>query len=218
MRNTDTSDCNRDAQGAFGAATLLAGVESAHTLCADDARVACPLFQAEYGGSRPTSALQLTVKKCGWHLFEKLTALWHSRLPKAGAYYTNGIFFVAECNNLYYATAGWSEPIAIQLNGKACFELRRFAIAPDAPKNTASRLLSIMVRIIRKERPDIKRLISYQDTEVHAGTIYKAQGWKLARVMPAGEKSWDTHTRPAKLQSAAPKNRWELALREPANI
>ena len=186
-------------------------------LCAGDARVACPLFQAEYGGSKPTSALQLKVQKCGWHLFVKLTDLWHSRLPKAGAYYTNGIFFVAECNNLYYATAGWSEPIAIGLNGKHCFELRRFAIAPDAPKNTATRLLSVMIRKIKAERPDVERLVSYQDTEVHKGTIYKASGWKIARVMPDGEKSWDTHCRPSALQSTAPKTRWELALRESAN-
>lgn len=185
----------------------------------DDARVACPLFQGEYGGSTPTSTLQLKVQKCGWHLFEKLTALWHQRLPKAGAYYTNGMFFVVECNNLYYATAGWSEPVAISFNGKHCFELRRMAIAPDAPKNTASRVLAIMVRMIRKARPDVEQLISYQDTEVHAGTIYKAQGWKATRTSEANEQNWvKTHPRASsRLQSAAPKVRWELALREPAN-
>ena len=48
------------------------------------------------------------------------------------------------------------------------------AIASDAPKYTATRMLSIMVKRIKKEFPDIVRLISYQDTEVHKGTIYKA--------------------------------------------
>jgi len=35
-----------------------------------------------------------------------------------------------------------------------------------------------MLREIKKEFPHIKRVISYQDTAVHRGTIYKASGWE----------------------------------------
>jgi hypothetical protein len=68
-----------------------------------------------------------------------------------------------------------------------------------------------MTRIIRKEIPTITRLISYQDTEVHAGTIYKAAGWTRAVVNDG--QSWSTSTRKRnKEQSLAAKARWELVL------
>jgi hypothetical protein len=61
------------------------------------------------------------------------------------------------------------------------------------------------------------RLLSYQDTEVHKGTIYAAAGWKAVRTSEF--VSWDKHTkRPGKInQSFAPKVRWEYTLRETIN-
>jgi hypothetical protein len=182
---------------------------------ADSVRVAYPLFQTEGGGSTPTSALQLLLTKCSYQLFAKLNSLWHSRLPNPGGFYTQGMFFCAEYGGNYYAVAGWSRPVAIAFNGKPIYELRRFAIAPDAPPNTATRLLSLMVRAIKKEIPELEKFISYQDCDVHSGTIYKAQGWVPARMSKRGEQNWcKTHARPSQaLQSDAPKQRWELALK-----
>ncbi|MCX6706146.1 MAG: hypothetical protein NTV24_03540, partial [Candidatus Woesebacteria bacterium] len=54
-------------------------------------------------------------------------------------------------------------------------------LSDKCPKNTASRVLSLMTKMIKKKFPDIKRLISYQDLDVHNGTIYKASGWKIER-------------------------------------
>jgi hypothetical protein len=51
------------------------------------------------------------------------------------------------------------------------------ACAPDAPRNTASAFLGWMARYFAREHPSRERLISYQDTAVHQGTIYKAAGW-----------------------------------------
>jgi len=90
-------------------------------------------------------------------------------------------------------------------------ELRRMAISKDAPKNTASSMIGVMVKLIKKKFPELKRLISYQDTEVHAGTIYKASGWVIG-----GESegiSWTTGTRARnKEQTMAKKIRWEKLL------
>ena len=217
MTPQETSENTGDAMASFAAAFGSATV--GNNFRADDARVACPLFQAEYGGSTPTSALQLHIGKITSKLAVKLNKKWHSRMPQLDCYNICAPCFVAECNNLYYAIAMWSLPIAANriTNGNQCLELRRMAIAPDAPKNTASRMLGIMARIIRKERPDIIRLLSYQDTEVHKGTIYAAAGWKAVRT--ADFVSWDNHSkRPGKInQSHAPKVRWELAIRESAN-
>ena len=53
------------------------------------------------------------------------------------------------------------------------------AIAEDAPKNTASRMLGWMRRYIKKHLQHISLLFP-QDTDVRDGTIYKASGWIVA--------------------------------------
>jgi hypothetical protein len=65
-------------------------------------------------------------------------------------------------------------------------ELKRMAISDDAPKNTASRMISYMVRDIRKGFPSVPRLISYQDPAVHSGTIYRASGWQCTGARKSG--------------------------------
>ncbi len=48
----------------------------------DDVRVTCPLFQEEYGGSIPTSTLQLQFSRMDIKRALRLNDEWHSRLPK----------------------------------------------------------------------------------------------------------------------------------------
>src|SRR5205085_957945 len=108
--------------------------------CADDARTAWPLFQAEYGGASPTSALQLRFSGVRESVFKELNEAWHSRLPKIGNSHFR-VCYVAECNNVFYAVAAWSNPVARLLPQQTWLELRRFAIAEDAPRFTASRML-----------------------------------------------------------------------------
>ena len=182
--------------------------------CADNVRDSMPLFRSGCGGSTPTSALQLRVCKCNVHRACELNALWHSRFPKIEwsnvVRNRDYVCHIAEHKHIAYAVAIWSSPIAANrlTDGDTCLELRRMAIADDAPKNTASRMISLMRKMIAKDMPHITRLISYQDTEVHAGTIYKASGWTaVARNKGA---SWTTETRNRnKEQSTADKVRWE---------
>src|ERR1017187_8615826 len=95
----------------IGSGALLGDGQSTN-LCADDARVACPLFQAEYGGSKPTSALQLKIVKVNHRTAEQLNGKWHSRMPKIGMAGCCEPCFAAVCNNIYYAIAMWSRPVA----------------------------------------------------------------------------------------------------------
>ena len=131
--------------------------------CGDSIRVVHPLFQEEGGGSIPTSPLQLHIGEISSKQAILLNELWHSRMPRLDCYAVCKPCFAAEFENIFYAIAMWSLPIAANRlkNGKESLELRRMAIADDAPKNTASRMLKIMTMMIRKQRPDIKRLISY---------------------------------------------------------
>jgi hypothetical protein len=181
---------------------------------ADGVRVARPLFQAERSGSTPTSALDLLIDSIGFDLAKSLNRLWHSRLPRFGTGFIVAMPFLcfgAEHDGVYYAAAIWSNPVARNLPQQDWLELRRLAIAPDAPRNTASRMLRVMRLLLRKLRPDISRLISYQDTAVHTGAIYAAAGWKSEHTSAGDEWDRPGRHRPS-AQSKSPKRRWELIL------
>lgn len=179
----------------------------------DSIRVVHPLFHGEGGGSTPTSPLQLRFGFVSMRVAIALNELWHSRLPAFTSPPERCIGMAAEYDGCYFAAAIWSPPLARMLNHQGIYELRRLAIAPDAPKQTASRMLRIMRLLIKRRMPDLTRLISYQDTAVHDGTIYKAAGWIEARTDKGGEwarphlKGRDT----GPTQSASPKVRWEYA-------
>lgn len=184
---------------------------------ADSIRVMCPLFQAGEGGSTPTSALQLWVGKVDFELAVALNSKWHSRLPRYGRGFIkkqSDLCFGAEFDGRLFAVAIWSNPVARELPQKTWLELRRLAIGPDSPKNTASRMLRIMALLISRQRGRIERLISYHDSESHAGTIYRAAGWVVAKdAGTAKHREWSCPSRPRPdVQSGAPKVRWEKVI------
>ena len=184
--------------------------------------VACPLFQMDGGGSSPTSPLQFKIVEVDVRRAQKLNQEWHSRLPiyQTGSCLNATICFAAIYENIFYAVAIWSNPVARLLPQKKWLELRRLAIASNAPKNTASRMIAIMVRIIKKQFPHITKLISYQDCEIHKGTIYKAAGWIIGYHHSGGtwcrpnshNKSGTPRNRPDLNNATSPKIRWEKAI------
>ena len=181
--------------------------------CADSVRVTHPLFQAEEGGSTPTSALLLRFDACSRDTFKELNALWHSRLPMIGNSHGR-VYYRAEYGGVVYAVAMWSNPVARLLPQREWIELRRLAIAPDAPKNTASRMLGWMARDIKRRFPEVIRLVSYQDCEVHTGGIYKAAGWVTPENYISRARGWAKSKtgkgREGRTdQAVAPRMRWE---------
>lgn len=183
---------------------------------ADVVRVAYPLFQAGGGGSTPTSALDLLVDRITKEKFLELNRAWHSRLPECGNLFDQRVSigtwaYGAVFDDIIYAVAWWSGPTARLIDDGKTVELRRMAIGPDAPKNTASRFLAIMTRLIRKEFPHVRKLVSYQDVNVHTGTIYKAAGWIQGRYHRGHERDCPSRRRPP-VQKLADKIRWEKSL------
>lgn len=178
-------------------------------------------FQFAEGGSIPTSPLQLTFTTVKAKFACELNAHWHSRFPMI--HWSNVVrnrhyvCYVAWFESEPYAVAIWSTPIASNRlkYGLQMLELRRMAIAPNAPKNTASRMISWMRKDIEKRFQDIIRLISYQDVEAHHGTIYKASGWRPVESQYKFT-DWNHSGRKRNApQSNAPKIRWEFDIREP---
>jgi len=170
-----------------------------------------PLFNIGKQYQKPKSAKDLIIIKISRDIFMPLNMDWHSRLPDCKNCF-EGFFFGAKFDGKYYAVAWWSKPVARQFNNLGYVELRRLAIHEDAPKFTATRMLSKMIKIIRKKYPEINKCISYQDTEVHTGTIYKAGNWKLANIGQKVKKGWESRDSNRQNQSTAPKIRWEFNL------
>ena len=180
-------------------------------LSGDIARVEYPLFQKEDGGSIPTSPLQFTINKISIQKAKTLNQLWHSRLPiyETGFCEKAKICFGALYEGIFYAVSIWDNPTARMLPQYTWLELKRMAIAPDAPKNTASRMIKIMLSIIKRDFPEITTVISYQDIDVHKGTIYKASGWKPVNYYAGGNWKRPKRPRPDLNKSFAPKIRWQ---------
>ena len=170
------------------------------------------------------SPLQLEIEEIATIKAIELNNLWHSRLPNANysniIRTTHKVCFGAKHKNYWFAVSIWTNPIAKAFNGLGILELRRMAIHDDSPKNTASRFIKINMIIIKNKFPDIWKLISYQDTEVHNGTIYKASGWKAAHVTQSSEIRWGLGGRERnKIITKAPKIRWEKQIRpEPKQV
>ena len=192
-------------------------------MCGGSSVVEHPLFQAEDGGSTPTPPLHahdLTFDPCAFALAVECNGRWHSRLPhcQRGPWQ---YAFKAVARGRVYAIALWHNP-----SGRCLphhwLELRRLACSDDAPRNTCSRFMAWMIRYFRRNCPERERCISYQDTAVHSGTIYRAAGWTAAytskprlrdRSKPrkGTERMYRTNANGLSVDGSA-KVRWEIQL------
>lgn len=144
----------------------------------DSTRCVEPLLWWDHMPAAPPKASALAVSPCPPAYARKLNELWHSRLPRTqvGPWQ---FAFHAHFDHLTYGVALWHNPSARTLPHH-WVELRRLAVAPDAPHCTATRMLGQMAKWFAANHPERERLISYQDTAVHKGTIYLAAGWEPA--------------------------------------
>jgi len=76
-------------------------------------------------------------------------------------------------------------------------EINRLVCIDDTPKNTESRFISICLKLIKKNAPHVKWIMSFADaTQCGDGTIYRASGFCLISInesielyeLPSGEK------------------------------
>jgi hypothetical protein len=62
-------------------------------------------------------------------------------------------------------------------------ELNRMAFGPALPRNSESRALSVAFRILKKQYPQIKWVLSFSDaTQCGDGAIYRASGFLLTNI------------------------------------
>ena len=147
-----------------------------------------------------------------------LNELWHSKLPKI--HWSNVVrnkhyvCYAIKYKQAIIGVAIWSSPVAANRfkDGDKLLELRSLALSDVCPRNTASFVISSMIKDIKVRFPELIRLVSYQDTEAHLGTIYKASNWTAAPIQTS-LLDWTTSKRKrSSLQSTADKVRWEYNL------
>lgn len=187
-------------------------------LSADSVMVNIPPHQGGDGGSNPTSALHFLL--CHTHTAVDFVRQHHSRLPNVQLSPWK-YAFMALVGDKMVAAALWNNPSARCLPGHWA-ELRRLACSPEAPRNTCSAFLGYMIRWLKKNHPEHQKAISYQDLDVHQGTIYKAAGWTVEYV---SKRRTRDRSKPRKgterayrsnlngvLVDSAPKARWAKLL------
>ena len=139
-----------------------------------------PAHQPGDGGSIPTPSLQsLRVQPCSVSYVGPIIERVH---------YSHSIFGVTTdyCYAVYHGDAIvggaiFGKPAAYNVAQKygadGLTELRRFVLMDECPRNSESKLIAFMLRDLK--RKGIKRVLSYADpAQGHAGTIYKACGFK----------------------------------------
>lgn len=177
-----------------------------------------PLFHVD-DVSAPSSARELDIKPISMRTAQELNRSWHSVLPHTDLGNllcgNMSLAYGAMFADKWYGVAIYSQPIIASMCDGHTIELRRLAICDQAPKNTASRMMAATRKLIKVALPHIRRVISYQAVDVHLGTIYKADNWRLVSKMVAARPqrfygSKQRATRP--LQTESRKQRWERNL------
>ena len=86
-------------------------------------------------------------------------------------------------------------------------ELTRQAHGPHAPRNMGTWFLARQREWIRENMPEVVRLISYMDADVHAGTIYMFDHWHKVYQQETTH-SW--HNRPGRAGTEVKQRvKWE---------
>ena len=168
--------------------------------------------------SIPRKSSMMTLRKCEPAEARRCVAAWHSRLPmtQRGPWM---LAFVATFDGQPFGGALWNNPSARTLPAD-WLELRRLAMPDYAPPHAASWMLGAMRKWIRVNLPGVPRLISYQDMDVHTGTIYRAAGWEVGYVAKprirdrSAARAGTTRAYRSNLNGANPdaagKARWEV--------
>lgn len=163
----------------------------------------------------PAALDGFTIQPVSPQMASRMVRLWHSVLPYIHPtnIHRNRRYacYAIVLSGYAFAVAVYSSPVSRHLDNGSTLELRRLAISKPCPRNTATWFMAACERLLRERFPEISLLVSYQDTERHLGTIYRAGNW----VQAAGVRftPWKkTRTDRAPSQTKAKKIRWEKAL------
>lgn len=146
-------------------------------------------------GSSPIPPLQLRVYPVAFANIRHLIVGYHY-LKRAPAIPLLCFGVVDSVSGMLEGALVFGQPAArLEDNTGATLELRRFYLSGHCAPNSESRVLGYCIRWIRREQPDVVRLISYSDLgRNHRGIIYRATGWRKVHEITQGS-GWDRPNR-----------------------
>ena len=107
----------------------------------------------------------------------ELLTLWHSCLPAPCGF---RLALLLKDGSDIIGVSTWGRPVArMEDQTGATLEHLRMALASDLPKNTPSWFLARNRKEIRAMFPDVRRLITYVNEDIHSGITYRADNWQL---------------------------------------
>ncbi len=84
-------------------------------------------------------------------------------------------------------------------------ELNRMAFDDYLPKNSESRCIAISIKLLKKNAPHIKWILSFSDgTQCGDGTIYRASGFVLTQIKTSTKDLWELPKELAHLSKGQP--------------
>jgi hypothetical protein len=176
-----------------------------------------PANHAGVGGSNPTAALfrKAEYRVCGVSHADAtamVEAYHYARGGSNTAVYTHGLF---HCDRpLHCLGVAWWLPPTPDCGRRwwpddeqKVLSLSRLVLVPELPKNAATFLMMMSVRLIRKRGDKWRCLITQADTwRGHTGHIYKVAGWEECG-LGKPEDVWTDATGRMVSRKAGPKTR-----------
>jgi hypothetical protein len=108
----------------------------------------------------------------------------------------------------------WTNPSSPKLPQLTWVMLKRWAIADDAPKNSASRMDMWMFKDLRRRFPKAVMAVSYSDPDTHDGGIYRACNWVEGETTIRRGQQWKNRTRHhADNETCSRVTRWTKRIR-----
>lgn len=133
-------------------------------------------FQIENGGSIPTSSLQFKIRKIEHKTAKKWVETWHySKIMPTGKNISYGLFAGENLYAVIVYGIGVNPYQAKYLNSEGTIEIKRMCRSePPIDGFPLSKLISITIKMVKKEFP-FDCVVAFADPEEgHEGTVYKA--------------------------------------------
>lgn len=84
----------------------------------------------------------------------------------------------------------FGRPVARLEDQETTLEHTRMALAPDAPRCSATRFMALTRKWIRENMPEITRLVSYVPADKYTGITYRGDGWKIVYAEKRTSHTW----------------------------
>ena len=123
-----------------------------------------------------------------WHSFRDAPQGW-----KVALALTDGL-------NIY-GVSTFGRPVARHEDQVTTLEHTRMALAPNAPRNSATRFMALCRKWIRENMPEVSRLISYVPSDRYTGITYRADNWRIVYENQVETATWKN--RPGRLGNEA---------------